>query len=109
MQTIPRQRHDTIPCNNPSKRNQTNQQQKRMVQRPNRIQYKSRIRLLRAQMAKTTKRRSETMKSGVNIDCNYVVKVKDLMDQLEPIPLLPTILVTGWNEWLQVITVETGI
>ena len=49
------------------------------------------------------------MKSGVNIDCNYVVKVKDLMDQLEPIPLLPTILVTGWYEWLQVITVETGI
>ena len=60
-------------------------------------------------MAKTTKRGSEPMKSGVNIDCRYVIKVKELMDPLPRPSPKHLLLVTGWNEWLPLITIGVGI
>ena len=46
------------------------------------------------------------------IDEKYYINVGKIMQQKQHLPrprLKRTILVTGWNEWLQIKTVETGI
>ena len=46
------------------------------------------------------------------IDEKYYINVAKIMQQKQHLPrprLKRTILVTGWNEWLQIKTVETGI
>ena len=44
------------------------------------------------------------------IDKKYYVNVKDLMVQLLPRPRLKrTVFVTGWGEWLPLITVECEV
>ena len=41
------------------------------------------------------------------IDCRYIIKVKDYMPTVLPRPRLKrTVLVTGWGEWLPIITEE---
>ena len=44
------------------------------------------------------------------MDKNYYINVKELMlKQLQKPSLKPVIFVTGWNEWLPLIKVETEV
>ena len=44
------------------------------------------------------------------IDCQYIRRVKDYMPVLLQKPRLKrTVFVTGWGEWLRLITVETEV
>ena len=44
------------------------------------------------------------------IDKRYYVNVRELMVRALPRPRLkPTVFVTGWGEWLPIITVEADV
>lgn len=46
----------------------------------------------------------------MKVDLRYYINVRDLMNKQLPRPKLkPTVFITGWNEWLQIKGVDTGI